>query len=104
MKLINHYLPRYQFAEEHSLHVPVSPACVLDVVSRPDVVDDPVTRRLIALRECPNRFAGQLGFASTLQQRPAFGLANFTNLGRDSDRELAFGLVGRFWEGVNNFV
>jgi hypothetical protein len=98
MKLIDRYLPDYQFAEEHSRFIPASTSRVLDVVGRPDVVDDPIARGLIALREMPNRFAGRLGFASNLQNRPSFGFANFTFLGRDGDHELAYGLAGRFWQ------
>lgn len=98
MDLIDRYLPDYQFAEEHSRYVPAPPAHVLDVVGRPDVVDDPMTRCLIALREMPDRLAGRLGFASNLQHRPAFGIANFIFLGRNGDCELAYGLAGRFWE------
>ena len=98
MELMTRYLPRYQFAEEHSLYVPTSPARVIDAASRPDVVDDPVAQRLIALRELPNRLAGRLGFASALRQRSAFSLADFTPLGRDGEHELAFGLAGRFWQ------
>ena len=104
MELMTRYLPRYQFAEEHSLYVPASPTRVIDAASRPDVVDDPVTRRLIALRELPSRLAGRLGFASSLQQRPAFGLADFTPLGRDGERELAFGPAGRFWQSDYGLV
>lgn len=104
MQLLNHYLPTYQFAEEHSRYIPASPARVLDVLIRPEVADDPVTRSLIALRELPNRLAGRMGFASNLQDRPAFGLANFTPLGRDDDRELAFGLAGRFWQSDYGLV
>ena len=104
MELMTRYLPRYQFAEEHSLYVAAPPARVLDAAGRPDVVDDTFARRLIALREMPNRLAGRLGFASTLQQRPAFGLADFTPLGRDSDHELAFGLAGRFWQSDYGLV
>lgn len=97
MELMERYLPRFQFAEEHRRHVPAAPARVLDMGARPDVVDDPVARGLIALRELPGRLAGRFGFTSSLQHRPPFGLADFTALGRDGDRELAFGLVGRFW-------
>lgn len=104
MELLNRFLPHYQFAEEHSRFIPASPARVLDVVSQPDVVDDPVARKLIALRELPNRLAGALGFASNLKDRAAFGLANFTPLGRDGDRELAFGLAGRFWQSDYGLV
>lgn len=98
MTLIDRYLPDYQFAEEHSRFIPAPAARLLDVVGRPEVVDDPVARRLIALREAPNRIAGRLGFASNLKNRPSFGFANFTFLGRDGDRELAYGLAGRFWQ------
>lgn len=98
MELMNRYLPRYQFAETHSLHVPASPARVLDVAARPEITDDPVARSLIAMRELPNRLASRLGLAApTLRQREAFGFADFTPLGRDGERELAFGLAGRFW-------
>ncbi len=98
MDLLTRYLPHHHFAEAHSLHVPAAPARVLAVVSRPDVVDDPVARRLIALREWPNRLAGRLGFKAALEGRPSFGLANFTDLGQDGEREKAFGLAGRFWQ------
>lgn len=104
MDLIKNYLPHYQFAEEHSRYIPASPAHVLDVVGQPDVVDDPIARGLIALREMPNRLAGRLGFASTLQQRSAFGFSDFTFLGRDGDRELAYGLAGRFWQSDYGLV
>ena len=104
MDLIDRYLPNYQFAEEHSRCIPTSPARVLDVVGRPDVVDDPVARTLIALREAPTRLAGRLGFASSLQNRPSFGFADFTFLGRDGDRELAYGLAGRFWQSDYGLV
>jgi hypothetical protein len=98
MSLIDRYLPRHQFSEEHSRYIPAPPARVLDVLGRPEVLDDPAARGLIALREMPNRLAGRLGFASRLQHRPSFGIADFTPLGRDGDRELAYGLAGRFWQ------
>lgn len=104
MKLINRYLPEYQFAEEHSRYIPAPPERVLDVIGRPDVVDDPVARILIALREIPNRLAGRLGFASNLHHHPSFGIANFTFLGRDGNRELAYGLAGRFWQSDYGLV
>lgn len=103
MDLMTRYLPRYQFAEAHSLHVPAPPARVLAAAARPEVVDDPVARRLITLRELPSRLAGRLGLHSALAQRPAFGLANFTPLGR-SEEELAFGLAGRFWQADYGLV
>lgn len=104
MSLIDRYLPRHQFSEEHSRYIPAPPARVLDVLGRPEVLDDPVTRGLIALRETPNRLAGRLGFASRLQHRPAFGIAQFTPLGREGDSEVAYGLAGRFWQSDYGLV
>jgi hypothetical protein len=48
MDLITRFLPHYQFAEEHSRFIPTTPACVLDVLNRPEVVDDRVVRGLVA--------------------------------------------------------
>ena len=101
---MNRHLPHYQFSEEHSRHVPALPTHVLDMASRPDVMDDPITRQMIALRELPNRLAGRLGFASNLQHRSRFGHSDFTFLGRDGDRELAYGLAGRFWQSDYGLV
>ena len=69
MELIDRYLPHYHFSEVHSLYMAASPGRVLDVVNRPDVVDDVVVRSLISLRELPSRLFGRLGFASNLQRR-----------------------------------
>ncbi|MBH1965198.1 MAG: hypothetical protein I8H77_12725 [Comamonadaceae bacterium] len=98
MNLMDLFLPQYQFTEEHSRYVPASAAHVLDMLERPEVVDDPIARGLIALREMPNRLAGRIGLNSSLQNRPSFGIANFVFLGRDGNQELAYGLAGRFWQ------
>ena len=103
MDLMDQYLPRHQFAEQHSLHVPASPARTLDAASRPEVLDDPLARRMIALREAPSRAAGALGLASGLRGKAPFGAANFTLLGRTDD-ELAFGLAGSFWQADYGLV
>lgn len=41
---------------------------------------------------------GALGGRSGLQRQPAFGIHNFTPLGRDGDQEVGVGLVGKFWQ------
>lgn len=97
MDLMDRYLPQHQFAEHHQLRMPVTPARALEVASHREVLDDPLARQMTVLREIPSRVAGALGLSSGLRGRPAFGAANFTLLGR-SDSELAFGLVGRFWQ------
>ena len=60
MDLMTRYLPQHQFAEKHSLYIAAPPGRVLAAAGQPDVVDDPVARRLIALRELPTRLAGRL--------------------------------------------
>jgi hypothetical protein len=97
MPLIDDYLPDHHFAETHSLVVDAPPGALLDLVMAQDAEGDPLIRRLIALRELPSRLAGALGRPSMLKARPSFGLHEFTPLGRDGDREIAFGLVGQFW-------
>lgn len=97
MPLIDEYLPQFHFSETHSLVIDAPPGRLLDLVLEQDAQGDPLIKRLIALRELPDRIAGALGLPSTLKARPSFGLHEFTPLGRDGDREIAFGLVGEFW-------
>jgi len=98
MSLINQLLPRYQFCEKHQLLTSATPAALLDAALRPEISEDPWTRRFIQLRELPDRVWGALGGHSGLQRQPAFGIDNFTRLGRDGDKEVAIGLVGKFWQ------
>ena len=98
MSLLDHYLPSFQFREKHQLSTTAPPAALLDAALLPQVTDDPWMRRFIQMRELPDRLRGALGGRSGLQQQPAFGMHNFTPLGRDGDREIAMGLLGRFWQ------
>lgn len=104
MQLINHYLPVFQFHERHAIVVTASPKQLLDAVLLPNVMDDPWTKKFIWLRELPDRVLGSLGASSGLHSRPAFGFADFMPLGRDKDCELAFGLLGRFWQSDYGLV
>jgi hypothetical protein len=98
MHLIDQFLPHYQFREKHQLLSSAAPTALLDAALRPEISDDPWTRRFIQLRELPDRIWGALGGRSGLQQQAAFGIQNFTHLGRDGDQEIAMGLVGKFWQ------
>jgi hypothetical protein len=94
MSLLDRYLPVYQFAERHSILVDGSAGAVLDAVQAFD--SDRVSRRMTVLRELPGRGLAKLGFTGT--SRPiALGKRDFIPLDRDGDREMAAGLVGRFW-------
>lgn len=98
MELIERLMPQYQFSEKHQLLTAAQPAALLDAVLQPGVSDDPWARRFIQLRELPDRLRGALGGHSHLSTQAPFGIDNFTLLGRDGDREIALGLVGKFWQ------
>lgn len=104
MRLIDHYLPSYQFRERHTLVVSVSPNALMDAVLQPGTTEDPWARRFTQLRELPDRLFGLAGVRSGLLHRPAFGVDEFMPLGRDGERELALGLIGRFWRADYGLV
>jgi hypothetical protein len=96
MSLLDRYLPVYQFVERHSIVVDGSAGAVLDAVEAYDPSGDRLSRGMTVLRELPGRWLAKLGFAGTA--RPStFGMGDFIPLDRDGDREMAAGLVGRFW-------
>jgi len=96
MSLIDKYLPDSQFAERHGIPVFAPAEKLMAAVVAYDPASDPLIRGLIGLREIPARIAGALLGKAILPRQP-FGLRNFLLLERDGDREIAFGLLGRFW-------
>ena len=97
MSLLSRYLPDHQFAERHHIRVASTAKRVLNAAVGFDPAQDPLVRRIMAAREFPARIAGVFGIEMTTKDRRPFGMADFVPLGRDGDREAAFGLVGRFW-------
>lgn len=97
MALMDRYLPEYQFEEHHSTLCLAAPGALLDAVTTVAAEPDPLVGFFIALRELPARCLGFFRKTATLPSRP-FGLDSFTELGRDANHELAFGLAGRFWQ------
>jgi len=105
MELIDKYLPDYNFRETHSRDVLASPEIVMEaaLAYRPD--SDPLFRAAIALRELPMRVRSTLGGKQETAPAPApFGFSNFTLLESWPGRELAYGLVGRFWQSDYGLV
>lgn len=94
--LMARHLPQFQFEEHHSLVIDGAPARLLDAAQTVACTPDPLIQKFIAVREFPARVLNHLGRTSHLPSRP-FGFEDFTLLGRDGDREVAYGLVGRFW-------
>jgi hypothetical protein len=91
-------LPHWQFAEVHHIRSRCVPSALIDAAAEFDPTGDPLIGAAMALREAPARLAARLGLPSALAQRPRFGRADFTPLGRPTPLSVAFGLVGRFWE------
>ena len=102
MTLIDRYLPRYQFHEHHSRPLAATPARAMAAVQAYRPEQDPFFRCAIALRELPVRAFNQP--ARGRPTRPPFGLDDFTLLDRDGDRELAYGLIGRFWRAGYDLI
>jgi hypothetical protein len=94
LSLLDRYLPCYQFAERHSIWVNGSAGEILDAVQNYDPSTDRLNHRISALRELPGRWLAKLGLAGTSR---TFGIKDFIPLDRDGDKEMAAGLVGRFW-------
>ncbi|WP_247424717.1 hypothetical protein [Ralstonia pseudosolanacearum] len=105
MSLLDTFLPRHQFSEMHRIRIAAPPGRVLDVVPQLDVADFPLAKLFLHLRALPARVAAWAGTDTSARRVDAtFGLHDFTVLGRDGDRECAFGLVGRFWEPTGGLV
>ncbi|WP_248749789.1 hypothetical protein [Pseudomonas sp. MWU15-20650] len=94
MRVIEAYLPAYEFSETHSIEVATTPenAMAAVAVHRPE--DVAFFRFAIALRELPMRL--MRGHQS--HRLPSFGMDNFTMLERKGDVEVAYGLAGKLWK------
>jgi len=97
MELVDKYLPDYSFTETHRRPLRASPdeALKAALTYRPE--SDAFFRVAIGLREVPMRLLAKLGFRHE-PAPPPFGFQNFTLLETRTNRELVFGLIGRFWE------
>jgi len=102
--LLHRFLPEHQFSEQHQIRIDAAPGRVLDMVSRLDISDFPLAKLFLHLRAVPARLAALAGKHSERRVDAGFGLHDFIKLGRDGDRELALGLVGKFWEPDGGLV
>lgn len=87
------FLPQFQFHEKHRTVIHTDhPETILPLIANFDVRQDPVIRRLMSLRQIPQKFLRN-------PQSNAigdFGLHSFTLL-KSSASELCYGLIGQFW-------
>ena len=96
MPLFETYLPRHQFAERHHILIDASPKAVLDRLEGNSAPRDRIIAGLMQARSIPGRILNRLGLRNTVQSQ-RFGPPSFVPLERAGDREIASGLVGRFW-------
>jgi hypothetical protein len=93
--VLDDFLPRYDVSDVHSVTVGAPPDAVMDAIRELTPREVPLLVALMAVRRVPALLSGH---------RPQVGgrlldgmrKAGFTPL-RDSDDELVFGIVGRFW-------
>lgn len=87
------FLPQFQFYEKHRAVIKTaSPEKILPLVAEFDIQQDTVVRRLMAVRQLPQKLMrSQKGVAVN-----SFGLQSFTLLEKSAS-ELCYGLRGQFW-------
>ena len=97
MSLMDTFLPQHQFCERHQVTVRCNPGRLLDIIQDYRPPRDRVDEMAMRIRQLPASLLHRLAPSRVPPPRP-FTPANFTPLGRDGDREIVGGLVGRFWE------
>jgi len=96
--LIDELMPRFDEFERHAILVPAPPAVVYAALRRVDLLGSRLIRWLILLRSVP----AALSRPRARRPRGALTLdrmleGGFVLLGERPERELALGVVGRFW-------
>jgi len=96
MSLIDRFLPDYQFSERHETLVRCPPGELLDLIQGWEPSRDRFVDLAMTLRQAPARLMHRLSPERHRAPQP-FSLTSFTPLGRDGDRAMAGGLIGKFW-------
>jgi hypothetical protein len=96
--LIDELMPRFDAVERHAIRIAAPPEVVYAALRRVDLLGSRLIRWLIALRSLPAALgrprARAARVALTLDRMLEHG---FVLLGERPGRELALGVVGRFW-------
>ena len=96
MSLIDKFLPQHQFSARHQATVHCRPGELLDIIQNFRPTRDRVGDTAMIVRQWPARMMHWLAPSRAVRPKP-FTPANFTPLGRDGDREIVGGLIGKFW-------
>ena len=97
MSLMDTFLPLHQFSERHHTTVRCAPGKLLDIIQNYRPPRDRVAEMAMLVRQSPARLMHWLR-PSRVPPPRLFTPAKFIPLGREGDREIVGGLVGKFWE------
>jgi len=97
MSLMEEFLPSHQFSVLHQATVRCKPGELLDIIQNFQPPSDRVADVAMFIRQLPARIIHWVAPSRVPLPKP-FTAANFTPLGRDGDREIVGGLVGKFWQ------
>lgn len=92
MRLIDRYMPAYQFHETHARRIAAVPGAILAGVTAYRAESDWFFRLMSGVRALPARL-----LTPRNGQREPFGLHAFTLL-EQTESEIVYGLIGRFWK------
>ena len=85
--LLEGFIPEYHFSEYHQISTNASVEHIYESIERLDLSPSIITRILYAIRRMPAN-------AVTLKGMEEIG---FRILGKQQNKELVFGIIGRFW-------
>jgi hypothetical protein len=96
MSLIDEFLPQHQFSARHQTTVRCRRGELLDIIQNFRPTQDRVGDTAMLVRQWPAKVMHWLAPSRRARPKP-FTPANFTPLGRDGDKEIVGGLIGKFW-------
>jgi hypothetical protein len=97
MSLMDTFLPYHQFSERHQTAVRCKPGKLLDIIQNFQPPRDRLGDVAMSIRQLPARLMHWLAPSRVPPPKP-FTPANFIPLGREGNREIVGGLVGKFWQ------
>jgi len=95
--LIDELIPRFDALERHTLIISAAPAEVYAALKRTDLRRSWIVQLLLFLRGVPAALTGRSLRRSGPMTLDAMSAGGFVVLGERPGRELALGVVGRFW-------
>ncbi len=110
---LDSWMPTYDARSAHQLEVGAEPDVVFRALKAADFGRHPVVRVLMALRAvpalllAPRRALARWRQVSAAAPAPGLGkllAGGFVLLAEEPDRELTFGLTGRFWKPAGDLV